>query len=876
MDLKPPKYGIKFLRWFCREDFLDEIEGDLIELYARQKESNTTKAKWQFCWQVLRHFRPDFIRKDLLFPKIIYYTMIKYNLKIAIRRILKQPVISAINLSGLVMGITCFIFISLWIQNQRSIDNFHASGDRLYNIYQTIESEGRIDGNFSTPLKFEDDRFFVLLEGVDQTVPQIKRINHYATGYELPWGHPETLQFGKRTHKFKGARASADFFEMFDFQVLAGQPKTALQDLSSIAISKHIAELFFEKPSDAIGQILKYENDLSLQVSAVFDNVPTTSSLQFDFLINWDLHEERLGGWASHFVLTTIELEQNANVQSVTKGINTHLETHRKPDGLTVRLGLQPYNERYLVSNFVNGIPTKGRITYLRIFTGVALFILLIACINFMNLSIAGHLKKAKEIGVRKVIGSSKSKLVGQFFSESLVLSLTATVVSITLVFLLIEPFNALTGKQIALPFSNPIIPLLCLIFSLLVGLVAGSYPAILLSSIKPIKALGKDFRFGKSSRRFRKGLSIFQFSLSIFLLIATIVITKQINYLKTSHLGYDRANLIYIPIEGEMVQQSTYQLFKDRALNMRGVNMIDRSSEAPHAMGFVVTDPIDWQGKSEEEVVGFKPASVGYDFIDIMGLQIIEGRNFSRGVATDSAHAFLINEEALKQIGMEDPIGKSISAWNKKGQIIGVLKDYHTHSLHEPILPVIIDVKEYEGFGVIIVRYEPGQVEEALANIEEIYTELNPNYPLDYQFVDQEYESLYRSEMMVGRLSRLFAFLAILISVLGLFGLAMFAVRQRLKEISIRKVLGASSLQVLYLLSRDFIWLISIAFVLAAPVAAYFMQKWLSKFAYTIDLSWWIFVAAGLISLVFGLMTISSQTLRTAIANPANILRAD
>ncbi|HEY9045304.1 MAG TPA: FtsX-like permease family protein, partial [Ohtaekwangia sp.] len=719
--------------------------------------------------------------------------------------------------------------------------------------------------------------------------PEVKYINFYATGYELPWGHPETFQVDEKIYKLEGSRATPDFFKMFNYPVIAGDGATALNDLSSIAISRKMAEMFFDTPEQAIGKSIRYENRLDFVVTAVFENVPAISSWKFDFLLNWQSHMTRLE-WASGQILTTIQLDENADVKDVEKKINRYVQSQlSKDEPFKIVLGLQPFNDMYLRANFENGKPAGGRIEYVEIFTGVAVFILLIACINFMNLSTARSVKRAKEVGVRKVVGSSRAGLVGQFFGESIVLSFFALILSLLLVHAALPAFNTFTGKQIASPVTNPSYWSILVGLMLITGLVAGSYPAIFLSSLKPVRILKGVIRFTQSVLWFRKSLAVFQFVISIVLLIVTIVISRQTNYIQYSHLGYDRENLVYIRIEGDLSKQTNYEAFKDQAEKMPGITLVDRSSEAPHAMGFVVDedegfietsnmddDAIKWEGKERGVSVGFNPVSVGFDFLKIMNLKVAEGRGFDRAVATDSADAFMVNEEAVKQMGLKDPIGKWVSAWNKKGHIIGILKDYHTNSLREPIRPLIVDVKEYEYFGVIMVRTEAGKTKEALASLEKVYKGINPNYPFAYQFLDQEYDKLYRNEQVITKLSNGFAILAIIISCLGLLGLVMFSAEQRTKEFGIRKVLGANVSNIVTLLSQDFLKLVLVSFCIAAPLAGYAMYKWLQSFAFRIDLSWWIFLAAGGVALLIALLTICVQAIQSAIANPVKSLRSE
>ena len=803
--------------------------------------------------------------------------MMKNYFKTAWRNIIRNKTNAVINIAGLALGMTCCLFIYLWVKDEKSIDNFHVKGKNLYTVYQTATTNGKADGSYSIsrPVNGGVSVDFSL-EDISSAVPEVKHFAYYITGYELPWGHPETCQVGEKVIKMEGSRAGKDFFKMFSYPIIRGNAETALANLHGVAISRKMAEIFFGSPANAMGKSMRFENRLNFIVTAVFENLPQESSLHFDFLMNMDA-QKKLLELASPNLLAYLELADDADPKLVEAKINTYLQPRLDKERTTkTKMGLQLFGDQYLHNIFVNGKPTAGRIEYVRIFGWLAIFILVIACINFMNLATARSVRRAKEVGLRKVVGSTRTYLIIQFFSESMLFAILSMQLSVFLMYLLLPAFNIFTGKHIIVPMAQISFWASLLLIVLTTGIVAGSYPALYLSSLKPVRVLKGALQFTKSAVWFRKGLTVFQFVLSIVLIISTIIITRQINYIQHSHLGYDRDNLIYVRIEGDLSSPQNYLLFKERASNMPGIAMVDRSTETTHDMSFVVDEPIKWEGKQKNDHVGFKPASVGFDFIKLMDLKVVEGRGFSKEIATDSTDAFMVNEEAVKEMGMKNPIGKLVSAWNKKGHIIGVLKDYHTQSLREAIKPVIIDVKEYEYFGVIMIRTKAGEAKQAITSLSKLYKEINPNYAFAYQFVDEEYQKLYTSEITISGLAVLFAALAILISCLGLFGLSMFSAEQRVKEIGVRKVLGASVDQIVSLFSVEFIKLVALAFLIAAPIAWNLMNSWLQDFAYKVDFAWWVFVLAAGISIFIALLTISFQAIKAAVANPVKSLRME
>lgn len=801
--------------------------------------------------------------------------MFKNYLKIAWRHMTRHRGYAIINVLGLTLGITCFLFIFLWVRDERQMDNY--GKEDTYVVYMTVKADGQTTGMYSSPRYLVNNRSRLYVEDATAAVPEIKYFANYHVGYDLPWGYPESLQVGDKILKKNGVRAGEDFFKLFPFPLIEGDPKTALNDMYGVVLTRKTATALFGDPHAAMGRQVRFMNKLQLVVTAVCEDMPANSTMQFDFINSWKAQEHLLE-YSGPEVRSFIELKPGSSPDKVTAELNDYLHKAMGPQkGVSYTLGLQRVSDQYLYNVFVNGQPATGRIEYVRIFSGVALFILLIACINFMNLSTARSVQRAREVGLRKVIGSSRGQLIGQFIGESLLFSFFALVLSIGLLLALLPAFNGFTGKQIHLPAGHPLFWGALIGVALITGIVAGSYPALYLSSLEPVRTLKGILRFTRGSILFRKGLTTFQFVLSVFLLIATIVISRQTRYIQHSNLGYDRENLVYVRIEGKLQQMQNYELFKQRLSGMPGIAMVDRCTEAPHMMKFDVNDDeITWQGRMPDSKVYIEPASVGFDFVRIMGLSIVQGRDFSRQNPTDSSDAFLVNEEAVREMGFKDPIGKWVQAWQKRGHIIGVIRDYHSRSLRDPIRPLLIDVKEYEYFGMILIKTKPGETKEALASAAAVYKGIEPDLAFAWQFVDEEYQKMYNSEMTTAKLSVLFAVLAIGISCLGLLGLVLFAAEQRTKEIGIRKVLGASLSQILTLFSVDFLKLVLLAFLIAGPLGWLAMHSWLGGFAYRVELSWWIFAAAGVGIALIALLTLSFQAVKTALANPIRALRSE
>ncbi|MDP9081480.1 MAG: ABC transporter permease [Bacteroidota bacterium] len=789
--------------------------------------------------------------------------MIKNYIKIAWRNLWRNKFFSTINILGLALGMACSILIILWVQNELSVDSFHKNGDRLYQVIERQYYDHKVVGQYSVP--------GVLAEEMKHALPQVE----YAAN--MAWENQNTFRVGAKIIKLEGTSAGSDFFKIFSYPLLQGNAETALNSPVSIAISRKMAGEFFGSPQDAIGKTIRYENKKDFKVTAVFEDLPHNVSNKFEFLINWySFLEENSWAkdWGNNGPVAYVLLKKGTDAKLFNKKLTHFIDTYDKDQSAAFReqLGIQKFDEVYLHSTFKEGQPTDGRIEYVHLFSIIAVFILVIACINFMNLTTARSVKRAREIGVRKVVGAVRSVLIQQFVGEAILLTCFAAIMALVMVMLLLPVFNSVTQKQIEFPFSQANFWLGLVGLTFITGLLSGSYPALFLSSFNPVKVLKGAVKLSTGAAWFRKGLVVFQFVLSVVLIIGTIIISKQVNYIQTKNLGYDRENLIYVPLEGDLI--TNYKIFKDEGMNMPGIQQIAKLSDSPVNFGSS-TSGIRWDGKDPNTNVMFTQISVGYDFVKTMKLKLVSGRDFSRDFATDSV-GYLINELALKRIAYKNPIGKPLTMWGKKGKIIGVLKDFHFNSLHDPILPLIIHFGEENKHGMALIRTKPGQTKQALASAEKLCKEINPNFQFSYYFADAEYQKQYQNEQVVGKLSNAFAFLAIFISCLGLLGLAMFTAEQRIKEIGIRKVLGASVGSLFTLLSQEFLILVLIALGIATPLAWFFMNKWLQGYSYRTTIDWWVFVLSGVIAILIALITVSLQSVKAALMNPVKSLRSE
>ncbi|MEM8523126.1 MAG: ABC transporter permease [Bacteroidota bacterium] len=779
-----------------------------------------------------------------------------YQIKQHFRFLYRQKFFTLINLAGLATAMATALLIFFWVQDEFSIDKFHEKDDRLYQVMslQTYESGNAVSNG--TP--------GLLGATLKEDFPDIQ----YSTTTTWIWS--VLLSHENTSLREEGYHAGKDFFHIFSYPLLMGDPNTVLNDPTSICISRDLAEKFFGNVENAMGKTIRYAEDRNFTVSGIFENISEKSTYVFDFVLPLQDFLDRATwatDWANTGPPTYVVLQEGADAQATSEKIAGYVKS--KVADSNNELFLKKYSDQYLRGRYTNGVPDGGRIDYVRLFSSIAIFIMVIACINFMNLSTARASKRAQEVGIRKAIGAGRGRLIRQYIGESALISFVAMFFSFLLVLILLAPFNKITGKSIELSLTPELI-FMSVATMLVTGILAGSYPAFYLSHFRPIQVIKSEIKNSVGEIWARKGLVVFQFTITIMLIVGVFVIQRQTEYLNNKPLGYNRDNVILFSQDGDIYNRS--ETFFSELRKLPGVVQAGGTSHS--LLGQVSSNPgVNWDGRAPEERVVFERFFVDYDFYETMEFQMAKGRWFDRKYASDSSK-IIINEAALAIMGLsaEEVIGKQIQlAENFQFEVIGVLQDFHFRSLHDPVGPAYFRMAST---GNVAARLEAGREKEALAEIKALYQKFAPGFIFDYAFLDSSYQALYESEQRVSTLSSYFALFAILISCLGLFGLATFTAERRFKEIGIRKVLGASVPGIVTLLSKDFIKLVAVAFVIATPVAYYFMNDWLQNFAYQISLQWWIFALAGVAAILIAFLTVSFQSVRAALANPINSLR--
>ncbi|MGB3850639.1 MAG: FtsX-like permease family protein [Tunicatimonas sp.] len=864
MKKSPPTLARRFLHWFCRDDYLEEIEGNLLELYDKQYEDSPTKARQKFIWNVLRHFRPAFIRSFKLYQPTNHRAMIRHNLILTFRNFKRYKSTFLINLIGLSSGLACALLIYLWVNDELSVDKFHENDHQLYQAMLLRPTAEGTSTERATP--------FFLAETLADELPEVAYAVATTTGMEVP---SFTLSIDDKNVKATGLYAAKEFFKMFSYGLVQGDANQILADRKTVAISEGLATKLFNTTENVIGRSVTLQHDQQYLVSGIFKDVPPNSSDQFEFVLSFEVLKDLAGAepsdWGRTAPSTFVLVKENTDLNDFKAKIAGFIQS--KDEESNVHVMLRPYSDRYLYNNYENGVQAGGRIEYVRLFSIIALFILVIGCINFMNLSTAKASRRLKEIGIKKAIGANRSTLVYQYLGESLLMASLSLVTAMLLVALFLPQFNQITGKQLALS-PNVSLILSGLGVTIFTGLMAGSYPALYLSGFNPVAILKGGGASGKRSsavgERFaRQGLVVFQFVLSVILIVSVLVVYQQIEFVQSKSLGYSKDNVIYFEIEGEIKER--LETFLAEVKNLPGI--INVSSTTHRLMGEQSsTTGLQWPGKHPDDIVPFEIVWVNYGMIETLGIEMVSGRTFSRDFSTDSTK-IIFNEAAIAVMGLTNPVGQVINRWGTEVEIVGVAQDFHFQSFHESVKPLFFMLAPQQT-DKVMVKIEASREREAIEELQTFYQAYSPGITFDYKFLDQDYQALYAAEQRVSTLSKYFAGIAILISCLGLFGLVAFTAERRLKEIGIRKALGASAFSIVRLLSYDFTKLVVVAIGVALPLSYFFAQRWLDSFAFRIDLQWWHFIGTGVLVLLIAWLIVGLQTLRAARVNPVDTLR--
>ena len=871
----PPRLALRLLELFSGWEDDYGAAGDFEEYFRALAAEGGIRRARRACWrQVIAAF-PGYLKNIIIWSD----AMLKSYFKIAVRNLRKHKGYSFINIAGLAAGMACALFILLWVQDELSYDRFHANAETLYRLEQETDAPHGKFRHFSMP--------YSLGPILKAEIPEVRDTTRTAAPGSLLVRYGENAFFENKV-----LAVDPQIFQMFTFPLLKGDPAIALSRPGSLVITEDMAKKYFGSV-DPIGRTVTFNDAHAFTVTGVLKNIPPNSTLSFDMLVPFDFMKI-LGQYDDllmhNAIPTYVRLQARCDI-AVVGGKITRLVGDRALAGIQadpaqmkmlesspeIRRRFEDYSRSrvFILMPLVdiNLFDSRMAIKNIYTYSALALFVLLIACINFMNLATARSAGRAKEIGLRKVIGAQWKSLVGQFYGESILTAFLAGTTSLILVILLFPAFNVLSGKSMSLPvlWSGKFL-LGMLVVTLFTGIVAGSYPALFLSSFQPVKVLQGRLGGGAKSALFRKTLVVLQFGLSIFLLIGMGVVSRQVDYMRNKNLGYDKEQLIYLPMRDKA--PLSYAVFKDRLLRNPRILGVTAVRHPPTSI-FGSSEVADWDGRNPDLRFKISFASVDFDYPETLKIGMAAGRPFSRTFATDLRRAFMVNEEVPKLMGLDaaSAVGKRFNFRGYEGTIVGVMKNFHYQTVRNAIEPlaVVVDPKD---FRYAVVRLTAGQIPASLENVKETWRQVFPQYPLEYRFFDEDFEQMYRKDERMGTILKVFSAMAVLIACLGLFGLASYTAEQRTKEIGVRKVLGASSPGIVLLLSKEFAKWVLAANLLAWPVAYFLMRSWLRSYAYNAGIAWWLFAAAGAGALVIALVTISFQAVRVSRINPADSLK--
>ncbi|HMG92086.1 MAG TPA: ABC transporter permease [Chryseolinea sp.] len=781
---------------------------------------------------------------------------------ITIRNLFKNGFYSFINITGLSIGITCSILILLWVYDEISYDKFHPKVDRIYQVWAKAFFDGKVSSWTSVPLPT-----YEAMKTADSN------IKHSVV---TDWGGDHLLAVGETRLTKKGYFASEEFLEVFEFPLKTGNAAQVMDDPRSIIITEATAKAMFGD-EDPINKVIRIDNENDLKVSGVLYNLPSNSSFQFDFLMTWKFREQmsewvrkNTTNWGNYSFQVFVELNDAKNEAAVNKSVKMMLQEHGEKD-TKPEFFLYPMLRWRLHSSFDNGVETGGMSEYVQLFTIIAIFIIVIACINFMNLATARSERRAREVGIRKSVGSRRFELIFQFIGESTFISLVAFLLAVLAAQLLLPFYNQLVEKQLAIDYMSKEFWIFSLSLIFITGIVSGSYPAFYLSSFQPAKVLKGKVTVGKSASIPRKVLVTLQFGFSILLIIGTIVIYQQIQLVKGRELGYEQENLITVSYNNEVSKN-----YKPIKLELLGTGVVEAVTKSNSAITDINSNNfLGWPGKPDELRVIFTTIATEYDYAKTMGIKIVEGREFSEDFKSDTA-AILVNKAGIELMNLKDPIGTELDLWGGKRKLIGILDNVLMGDPFEPVKPLFA-ILDPGWIDVVTIRLKKtDDLQASLDRVKTVFEKHAPAYPFEYKFSDVEFQKKFTTINLTSSIASLFSSLAILITGLGLFGLASYTAEQRTKEIGIRKVLGATVSSLVGLMSKDFSRLVLISFALSAPLAWWLLSWYLERYTIRTTIGWWVFPLTGAIALIFAIAIVSTQALRAAHANPANSLRSE
>ena len=854
MPKKPPRIAASILRWILPPKDRDYLLGDYEESFQRmlQEKGSTSASLWY--WGQMMYTAPEYILESIYWR----FVMFKNYLIIALRNMRKHKVYSFINISGLALGLACFLLIFLFIQFELSFDDFHAKQDKIYRVNQEFTSKEAKGASAWTP--------YEIGRALQEEFPEVAAVARL-----FPLNFDYILVTNKKDSFFESQHINVDrsFFQIFSFPVVHGNSHSFFENPHSLVISDKASIKYFGN-QDPIGKILNINQEQDFIVSGVV-HIPENTHFLYDFFLPFAaFREDPSCDWSAHAYQTFVQLHNDTSPKSLERKIWALQKKNLPEESKKTGLPFQKLSRIHLYSP--DGSPGET-VKYMIVFGMSGIFILLMACINFMNLSTALAEKRAKEVGLRKTIGAPRKQIIYQFYIESFLITSLAFLCSLLLVKLFLPVYHQLIGRSLALSFANSSIIIGLLTAWFITAVVSGSYPALFLSSFKPVQVLKGKFISRGMDSRLRKGLVIFQFSLSVFFIISSITVRSQLKYIDTQYQMIDKEHLVYLKMEAGSDRRGP--ILKEALMKYPEIQNASVTMALPISIPY--NRPI-WSSRSKtpETRLDINYTIADFDYVKTFNLEIIEGRDFSEKNITDGINCIL-NEEAVQQLGLQNPVGKEIVYWDEKiGKIIGIVKNFNYRHVYRNIGPLLLGARpDWDDLMTnLVIRFASGNPETALKHIRREWKNINPGIPIELHFFDEAYDRIYRNEQTMSKIFLYFAFMTILISCLGLFGLSLFMAEQRTKEIGIRKTLGASISNIIGLISKDFLLLVAASNFISWPAALFFMNKWLQNFVYRVNLNAWIFILSGLIALTMALLTVCYQTIKTATANPVDSLR--